>query len=67
MPKHQTDMKWSFKAALLAKHRPTSPLPPLLCDIPVNVRQHIDPPVGDQYCGLYITEVHTNISWEENF
>jgi len=47
------------QAALLAKHRPTSPLPPLLCDIPVNVRQHIDPPVGDQYCGLYITEITT--------
>lgn len=47
------------QAALVVKTSPTTPLPPLLCDIPVNVRQHLDPPVGDQYCGLYITEVTT--------
>ena len=25
----------------MTKHCPTAPLPPLLCDVPVNVRQHI--------------------------
>ena len=55
----------SFKAALVTKHSPTTaPLPPMLCDIPVNVRQHLDPPIGDQYCGFYITEVQTNSEYK---
>ena len=28
-------------------------------DIPVNVRRRLDPPIGDNYCGFYITEVTT--------
>ena len=36
----------------------------MLCDIPVNVRQHLDPPIGDQYCGFYITEVQTNSEYK---
>ena len=31
-------------------------------DVPVNVRRHVDPAFGDEYCGLYITEVTTNLS-----
>ena len=48
----------------MVKHCPTTPLPPMLCDIPVNVRQHLDPPIGDQYCGFYITEVQTNSEYK---
>lgn len=28
-------------------------------DIPVNIRRRLDPPIGDNYCGFYITEVTT--------
>jgi len=30
-------------------------------DIPVNVRRHIQPYIGDQYAGLYITELTTTL------
>lgn len=32
-----------------------------LIDIPVNVRRQIQPPIGDQYGGLYITELTTTL------
>jgi len=31
-------------------------------DIPVNIRRQLEPPIGDQYGGLYITELTTKLS-----
>ena len=34
-------------------------LPGVLVDLPVNIRQNMTPAMGDEYCGLYITEITT--------